>query len=40
MEDLLRILVSGALTGGLIALVGSLSRRNRSRRENGDRNGR
>ncbi|WP_330333934.1 hypothetical protein OHS33_32175 [Streptomyces sp. NBC_00536] len=38
MENLLRVLVSGALTGGLIALVGSLSRRNRRRGEGGDTN--
>ncbi|MFF8269872.1 hypothetical protein ACF059_21130 [Streptomyces sp. NPDC016562] len=40
MEDLLRILVAGALTGGLIGLAGALGRRNRNRRENGDTNGR
>ncbi|MER5727358.1 hypothetical protein ABT084_03185 [Streptomyces sp. NPDC002138] len=40
MEDLLRILVSGAITGGLIGLVGALSRRNRQRREGGDTTGR
>ncbi|MFB0629636.1 hypothetical protein [Streptomyces sp. AB3(2024)] len=39
MENLLRILVSGALTGGLIALAGTLGRRNRRRREGGDPNG-
>ncbi|MET9699360.1 hypothetical protein ABZY31_20870 [Streptomyces sp. NPDC006529] len=40
MEDLLRILVSGALAGGLIGLVGALSRRNRNRREGGGPDGR
>ncbi|MGO4455857.1 hypothetical protein AB4039_00735 [Streptomyces sp. M-16] len=39
MENLLRILVSGALTGGLIAVVGTLGRRGRRRREGGDTNG-
>ncbi|MFD9355719.1 hypothetical protein [Streptomyces sp. NPDC060031] len=40
MEDLLRILVAGALTGGLVGLAGALGRRRRSRREGGDTNGR
>ncbi|MFJ9340564.1 hypothetical protein ACIRP0_14875 [Streptomyces sp. NPDC101733] len=40
MEDLLRILVGGALTGGLIGLAGALGRRRRERRESGGRDGR
>ncbi|MGW7101852.1 hypothetical protein [Streptomyces sp. NPDC054838] len=36
MEDLLRILVAGALSGALIGLAGALGRRRRSRRESGD----
>lgn len=40
MEDLLRILVGGALTGGLIGLAGALGRRRRERREGGGRDGR
>ncbi|KPI12804.1 MULTISPECIES: hypothetical protein [unclassified Streptomyces] len=40
MEDLLRILVAGALSGGLIGLVGALGRRNRRRREGGGPDGR
>lgn len=39
MEDLLRILVAGALSGALIGAVGALSRRNRRRREGGDPRG-
>uniref|UniRef100_A0AAU2K2H2 Uncharacterized protein n=1 Tax=Streptomyces sp. NBC_00049 TaxID=2903617 RepID=A0AAU2K2H2_9ACTN len=39
MEDLLRILVGGALTGGLIGLAGALGRRNRRRREGGGSSG-
>ncbi|MFI1285590.1 hypothetical protein OG756_37045 [Streptomyces sp. NBC_01310] len=38
MEDLLRILVAGALTGGLIGVAGALGRRRRRRREGGDAN--
>lgn len=33
MEDLLRILVAGALSGALIGLAGALGRRSRRRRE-------
>ncbi|MGW6691082.1 hypothetical protein [Streptomyces sp. NPDC054961] len=40
MEELLRILVGGAITGGLIGLAGAFGRRNRRRREGGDANGR
>ncbi|WP_275432057.1 MULTISPECIES: hypothetical protein [unclassified Streptomyces] len=40
MEDLLRILVAGALTGALIGVAGALGRRNRRRREGGDPNNR
>ncbi|MFE2147172.1 hypothetical protein ACFXA3_36510 [Streptomyces sp. NPDC059456] len=40
MEDLLRILVAGALSGGLIGLAGALGRRNRRRREGGGTDGR
>ncbi|MEU9230907.1 hypothetical protein [Streptomyces subrutilus] len=36
MEDLLRILVSGAITGGLIGLAGVLGARRRRRRESGN----
>ncbi|MEV6951095.1 hypothetical protein [Streptomyces sp. NPDC051183] len=36
MEDLLRILVAGALTGGLVGLAGALGRRSRRRRDRGD----
>ncbi|WP_327280256.1 MULTISPECIES: hypothetical protein [unclassified Streptomyces] len=39
MENLLRILVAGALSGGLIGLVGALGRRNRRRRESGGADG-
>ncbi|MEJ8640918.1 hypothetical protein WKI68_04500 [Streptomyces sp. MS1.HAVA.3] len=39
MEDLLRILVAGALTGGLIGVAGALGRRRRRHREGGDANG-
>lgn len=39
MEDLLRVLVSGALTGALIGVVGALGRRSRRRRGGGDANG-
>ncbi|MFD5512721.1 hypothetical protein ACIQU4_19945 [Streptomyces sp. NPDC090741] len=35
MEDLLRILVAGALSGGLIGLAGALGRNRRRRREGG-----
>ncbi|WP_328302414.1 hypothetical protein OG389_32845 [Streptomyces sp. NBC_00435] len=38
MEDLLRLLVGGAITGGLIGLAGALGRRGRRRREGGDAN--
>lgn len=40
MEDVLRILVAGALTGGLIGLAGALGRRRRRRREGGGTDGR
>ncbi|MEV7520465.1 hypothetical protein [Streptomyces sp. NPDC091371] len=40
MEDLLRILVSGAITGGLIGLAAALGRSRRRRREGGDTSGR
>lgn len=39
MENFLRILVSGAITGGLIGLAGALGARRRRRREGGDANG-
>ncbi|WP_328764715.1 hypothetical protein [Streptomyces sp. NBC_00272] len=39
MDNLLRILVAGALSGGLIGLVGALGRRNRRRRESGGADG-
>ncbi|MFI6150056.1 hypothetical protein [Streptomyces sp. NPDC051109] len=35
MEDMLRILVAGALSGGLIGLAGALGRNRRRRREEG-----
>ncbi|MFE9632871.1 hypothetical protein [Streptomyces sp. NPDC006463] len=35
MEDLLRILVGGALTSALIGLAGALGRRGRRHREGG-----
>ncbi|MEV6688585.1 hypothetical protein AB0N28_25080 [Streptomyces sp. NPDC051130] len=40
MENLLRVLVSGVLTGGLIALAGALGQRRRRRREGGGPDGR
>ncbi|MEU2396266.1 hypothetical protein [Streptomyces sp. NPDC007369] len=39
MEDLLRILVAGALTGALVGLAGALGRRGRRRRQGGDTDG-
>ncbi|MEU2390586.1 hypothetical protein [Streptomyces sp. NPDC007369] len=39
MEDLLRILVGGAVTGGLIGLAGGLGRARRRRRDGGDAGG-